>query len=764
MKKTSPFFGFFLLIVATFILPQCLQAATYTAVKDGMWHDDTLWDLGSVPGPLDDVVIDGYSVTFDDASGIVTVNSIALTNASGVGDTYLFLNGTTCELTVTTDFDVTSANVDRRVELNLAGSAKLFVRQHMEFTRVNSNNFNKRLKLELNDSAELTVDSTFTFYYGDAGAFEFLGEVELKNSSQMTIGGRAYFYLIRGVGLTLSLTNSASLTFEEDVVMQQQGGGILSLSVSNSADMNFKKNLTMTISDGTSNSLSVWSAGTVTIDSSLILSSTAATEDITVLVNGSDSRLEVKKDIILSAVAEDDVEIDFSGGGQFFVGGNFSRPTNFGRLRMSANAVLTYNGTGAQTVARETLPGSGTDDFEFTNVVFNNTSGIPITLEGPVIIADSLALTNGIIATDGTNSLTIGDGATITGGSSAAFISGPLIKQGSTNGQPFLFPIGNGGVYAPIEISAMSNATDGYTAQYYNCPPPFGNSIDASLDNISSQEYWSLQKVAGTPNVNVRLLWMDSDERGINNLDSLVVAYYNTGDSEWMSLGNGGTTGSVGASPGSVSNDLNCPPPFGNGNELFTIGSVDDVLNSLPVELTKFTANLVNKAVFIDWETTFEQDNDYFLVEHSADGRIFNVLDFVEAMEDNNQMVNSYGTVDRDPVQGFNYYRLKQVDLDGTFYYSEIIVVSLENKGNPILFPNPVSDRLSIHMGGTNQSAVDVQIYDNTGTQVFRRTYRSQGGVFQLSSAEIQNLLPGYYNLLLQNEYESHSMKFLKVN
>lgn len=96
---------------------------------------------------------------------------------------------------------------------------------------------------------------------------------------------------------------------------------------------------------------------------------------------------------------------------------------------------------------------------------------------------------------------------------------------------------------------------------------------------------------------------------------------------------------------------------------------------SLPIELINFNANAIGGVVYLSWETGSETENDYFIVQRSVDGFNWeNVL-----MRDgagNSSSLISYDEEDRQPHLGLSYYRLKQVDMNGAFSFSDIRVVS----------------------------------------------------------------------------------------
>jgi len=111
----------------------------------------------------------------------------------------------------------------------------------------------------------------------------------------------------------------------------------------------------------------------------------------------------------------------------------------------------------------------------------------------------------------------------------------------------------------------------------------------------------------------------------------------------------------------------------------------------------------------------------------------------------------NYSFTDKAPVTGFNYYRLKAVDLDNTFAYFGVLSVKIASKKNVVLFPNPVVDN-TLHLVGNFETGRDetVQIYDNLG--ILR-------GVFQVSGKDNTLTLPATLergSFLLKYAGENH--------
>lgn len=118
----------------------------------------------------------------------------------------------------------------------------------------------------------------------------------------------------------------------------------------------------------------------------------------------------------------------------------------------------------------------------------------------------------------------------------------------------------------------------------------------------------------------------------------------------------------------------------------------------LPVELTQFDAQSKDDMVELAWTTATELNNDFFQIEHSRDGIQFDAVGKVKGVGTTTETIN-YNFMHRQPASGTNYYRLKQVDFDGAYEYSDIISVEVYSRTNGIrVYPNPTVDRVFIQV------------------------------------------------------------------
>lgn len=116
----------------------------------------------------------------------------------------------------------------------------------------------------------------------------------------------------------------------------------------------------------------------------------------------------------------------------------------------------------------------------------------------------------------------------------------------------------------------------------------------------------------------------------------------------------------------------------------------------LPVELTSFEAKKEANVTVLNWQTATEENNEGFDIQRSTDVETWESIGFV-AGAGTTLEVQDYEFTDTEAKAGKFYYRLKQIDFDGQFEYSEVVTVELTSLNNDVaIYPNPVSNNLTI--------------------------------------------------------------------
>ncbi len=156
------------------------------------------------------------------------------------------------------------------------------------------------------------------------------------------------------------------------------------------------------------------------------------------------------------------------------------------------------------------------------------------------------------------------------------------------------------------------------------------------------------------------------------------------------------------------------------------------VAEALPVTLTSFEGKMEEGVSFLNWETASELNNKGFEIEHSTDGRAFSTVEFVLG-QGTTQSVSNYSFLHKSPAKGDNYYRLKQIDFDGAFEYSDIVYLINKANNSPVtIYPNPASDRIS-YQG----VAATLKIYDIYGRQLIQQTAAVENTSIDISGLEV---------------------------
>ena len=381
-------------------------------------------------------------------------------------------------------------------------------------------------------------------------------------------------------------------------------------------------------------------------------------------------------------------------GTTFTTGGNYVNL--YGDLTINATATYNCGSTvNDYTVFHAANTQYVSGNATLHNVWANKTSNSPIVISGEITIRNTLWWDRGIFTYTGTGRLTLLSGYTDsnTARSNVRCFALPVKKIGSS---AYTFPLcsGNGVNYSPLTISAPGTATDAFTAQYFPSNPSTGGftttSKESALDHVSTSEYWTLDRASGSASVTVTLSW-GSWSGGVTSLPDLRVAKWN--GSQWINVGNTATSGSISAGTVTSSSVSTFSP--------FTLASATGGgANPLPIELLSFTGACNGLSVVLKWNTATETNNDYFVVQRMGEGLYVEDLDVIEGAG-NSQSVNNYSFSIKTPIHGVSFYRLKQVDYDGEFTYSDIISVEECEDGAFNVFPNLVDDIFTVVYTGS---------------------------------------------------------------
>jgi hypothetical protein len=177
-------------------------------------------------------------------------------------------------------------------------------------------------------------------------------------------------------------------------------------------------------------------------------------------------------------------------------------------------------------------------------------------------------------------------------------------------------------------------------------------------------------------------------------------------------------------------------------------------LGPLPVRFSDFTAVAKKGFNEISFTTSAEVNNDFFEVERSHDGTRFEAISQIKG-KGNSSEENKYTCQDFEYKSSLNYYRIKQVDFDGTSSHTDIKVVINDDPVLAHIYPT-VTDGL-IHIYSPEEN-YNIDIFDTTGNKI-----KSQNGFYKSHSLDISDLRPGNYHIQIYTPHSNQTFKVVKM-
>ncbi len=373
-------------------------------------------------------------------------------------------------------------------------------------------------------------------------------------------------------------------------------------------------------------------------------------------------------------------------------------------LIVDAGVTLTINGTftGGGTIQNDgsiiitgssSFPGSNTTISSMNHLTINRSAGV--ILDKSMIISGILSLTNGVLVL-GSSDLTIS--GTISGAGNTRFISTTgtgRLKRNISNNNSFVFPVGNS-TYNPIILTNKTGVDDDFSVRVVDEVYADGSS-SGSLVSITNRvkRTWDIAKTLANGGAGVDLLFNWTPASHVNGTVTIPKVYHFE-SSAWVKK----------------STTVNTVYDLNSGTLTFTgyAGSfspfaIMDDGSALPVTWQSFTAKKQPTTVELNWSTASEQNTKDFEVQYSTNTQDWLVLGTVAAAG-NSSTTKEYIFTHNSPLKGsiYNYYRIKQNDVDGKFSYSKIVSIVYNEPGIEVqVYPNPVKDIITIYLAESQQ-------------------------------------------------------------
>jgi hypothetical protein len=187
----------------------------------------------------------------------------------------------------------------------------------------------------------------------------------------------------------------------------------------------------------------------------------------------------------------------------------------------------------------------------------------------------------------------------------------------------------------------------------------------------------------------------------------------------------------------------------------------------LPVELTSFSASVTGKAITLKWNTASELNNKGFEIQRSFNSKNWDAIAFIEGRGTSSSQAE-YSYIDNSISSGKYYYRLRQIDYDGSYELSDVVEVFVGIPKGFVLeqnFPNPFNPSTTIKFGFDNNTKAELKIFDVLGKEVatlFNETAEA-GRIYNINFNAL-GLSSGiyYYKLTGNNRAEVRKMLLLK--
>ncbi|WP_338814668.1 T9SS type A sorting domain-containing protein [Bernardetia sp. Wsw4-3y2] len=395
--------------------------------------------------------------------------------------------------------------------------------------------------------------------------------------------------------------------------------------------------------------------------------------------------------------------------------------------------------------------------LQFYNLIMLNTNIGVRTQNTDIVVNNNATWTNGVFRADNDHKIIFPDNSTSTIAINASHADMKVRKIGN---DVFHFPVGNDGWGAPIGITAPTNTTDHFTANYVRQVTPFDPfSKEPTIHHVGQCEYWILDRTNGNSNVVVTLSYDEIRSCTVGEENNLKVVRWD--GSIWRDHFNGGLIATPYQGVLSAGTVNNFSP--------FTLGA-DDEFTILPLTLLSFDAKSFENDAILDWKTTGKNNQEHFEIERSLDSDSFKKIGSIKNPDKRDDQQSTYSFIDKDVGMKNReaYYRLKKINTDGTFSYSDVkkanwSINGSHHQANFIAYPNPFTDNLILELNLIEQENAEIILMDMTGKIIKTISQTFNKGNQKIEFTNLQNLAKGSYLIQLRTSTLQKTFKVVKM-
>jgi hypothetical protein len=429
--------------------------------------------------------------------------------------------------------------------------------------------------------------------------------------------------------------------------------------------------------------------------------------------DGASIYLESSASLYIQGNLENKTTGNFTNAGVIYTTGNLIHNSSV-NLNAASTGIFRFNGTGNQVI-------SGSNQPDFYNFTIDKSAG-EIQLQTGISISNLLTFTSGSIFLNNqqvdllTSGILTNETATnkiydLTAGTGTVKIVQSLNAPSAVN------PGNLGATITTTKNLGSTTIIRGHTAQFI---------VSAS----SVRRYYTITPATNTSlNATLRFNYFDN-ELNTQPEDELVQWHLPNGSAVWLKRG-----GTVNMSSNYV--DLAVIDSFKTKQSLISYKVV-----ALPLHLLEFKATkTATEKVLLNWRTEEEVNSRGFDIERSTNGVQWIKIGTVSSTGQRST-TQSYRFTDQSPAAGNNYYRLKQLDIDGQYDYSPVRLVSFGSSNIIQVYPTLAKENSQLFVGGISPEKVSIELFDNKGSVVYKTKLYS-------NSFMLPHLLPGVYYVKL---------------